>query len=346
MAALTDTAYIIRKGIIIVIIGIILTVIGVVVAKMIIANYKRDNPPQPAKPTVAFGKLPPMPLPQNNTYPTQFQLLTIEGRPPEGSTSAKVYFVPKKSPTLFSRKNAQEFAKKLGFTQEPNTLDPITHQYIDPTTQSTLTIDITNSNFTLKNNYLDVAVFTENAISLTEQQLVALARNYFSTLNLWDNQLTESKVAYFRFEGQTLVPAVKPKEAQVIRVDFFKKEIDQTPLVTVHYDTSAIYLIFSTVGGKIGQTLEASFTNFPPDTTNYSTYPVISGNTAWEQLKGGNAHIARPVAASPTAIIRTIYFAYLVNTVYMPYVQPVWVFEGDFDFVGIVPAIDPIWIGQ
>lgn len=343
MATLTDIAYYLRKGIIFGAIFIVLaTIAGISIVATI--NKVQNNQPIPTpSPAALYGRLPKIQFPESAAYPTSFDLLLIEGHPPEGTTSATIHIVPAKSPTLFSRRQAIVFAKNLGFTENPVELSTTVLQFNDAQTNSTITIDIVTNNFTLKRNVIDVSIF-ENKTQTSEQQLVNAARGYFIGLKTWDETLTQSKVSYFIFEGQNLVPARNARDAQVVRVDFFRDAVSNYPVVSQKYKTSNYYVVFTSQNDRVQTVLEASFQNFPPDVNNSSTYPTISGQTAWDQLVAGQGYIAVTPLAGTEAIVRRSYLAYYEPEVSQPYLQLVWVFEGDHDFVGYVPALSPEWI--
>ena len=74
------------------------------------------------------------------------------------------------------------------------------------------------------------------------------------------------------------------------------------------------------------------------------SYPLITGDEAWNKLVSGQGYIANPPKTGSQAVIRRVTLAYL--DLYLPsgYIQPVYVFEGDEDFVAYVPAIVDAWL--
>ncbi|MBI4130713.1 hypothetical protein HY468_05320, partial [Candidatus Roizmanbacteria bacterium] len=338
-------AYIVRRTLII---GIFMGVFAVVVSAGVMISMKKakETIPKPTPaPSFEFGRIPPIHFPPGKTYPSTFELQTIAGRPPEGTPSSELFFIPSKTPTLFSRRNAADFAEQLGFTGQPTTISDTLYHYTDEATNSTFTLDITNQNFLMKRNYLDPSMFEEK-INPTQQNIKQLAVSYFQSLKVWDTALSESKITYLTLEGTTLTPTSKLENAQVYRIDFFRGPIEGYPVVTSLFHTSPIYLIFAANTSRIQNILEASFQNFPPLLGDSATYPTISGQAAWEQLQNGKGYIAVPLQTGTQAVIRTVYLAYFQEDQYHPYLQLVWVFEGDHGFVGMVPALDPVWIEQ
>lgn len=346
MVTLTEIAYYARKGLIFGSIGLVIIIAGFMTIMTTLENIKEEVPVPTPAPSASFGPLPPIVFPANNVYPTLFDLQLIEGRPPEGTPSAQIYFVPQKAPTLFSRRNATQFAQKLGFSADPGAETDTQYSYEDTETGNALTVDITNNNFLFKKNYIDPAVF-EEATQTDELTVTNVARSYFLSLGTPVPQpLNIPLVSYLRFEGSRLVPTARQNEAQAVRVDFLPGPLNEKTVLTPSITQSGVFLVFTATRERITNVFQTSFQYHPPELTASSTYPTISGQTAWDQLIAGNGFIARPPQIGTEAIVRDVYLAYYQPLDYQPYLQLVWVLEGDHDFMGMVPALDPTWIGQ
>lgn len=343
MANLTDTAYIVRKSFVWGGIGIVvLTILGFATVATIRSIQNSRVLPTPT-PGVTFGPLPKIVTPNSLPYPASFELLLIEGRPPETVEYGTVYLVRSKTPTLLSRKESQQFAVTLGFPSEPVQTDNTVYQYVDPDTNSHLVMDIASKNFTLRRNFIDVSVLN-TPIKHTETEIKKQAQAFFIKLNIWHENLSNAVFSYWTFEGQALRETTEISQAQLVRVDFFQPTLGEVPIVTSHPARSNVYIIFAP-GDKAPRMIhEASFNYFPPDDQTMSTYPLITGLTAWEQLQAGVAFISSPVKIGTHAVVRRIYKAYYQSDMYQPYLQLVWVFEGDNGFVALIPATDPAWI--
>ncbi|MCR4263688.1 MAG: hypothetical protein NUV98_03130 [Candidatus Roizmanbacteria bacterium] len=343
MASLTETAFIVRRGIVVGIALIILITFGSIAWRLSSISQEDEVPVPTPTPSVLYGKLPHVNYPDSKQYPTNLELETIEGGPPVSTTSASVYFVPRKAPNLFSRRNAENFAEKLGFTEEPAEQGPTMLTFTDSETRDALVIDIATNNFRLRRNFVDTSVFTSESLP-NEAQLQNLAQEYFQSINVWSSSLAKSTVAYYAFQGSDIVEVDRARDAQLARVYFLRPKIGEYPIVTANVDKSETYLLFAADSRRVTTVLEASFQNFPADERASSTYPTISGQQAWEKLVSGEGYVAVPAGDSVT--VREGYLAYYQDAEYQSYLQPVYVFEGDGGFVGMVSAIDPLWIGQ
>ena len=86
------------------------------------------------------------------------------------------------------------------------------------------------------------------------------------------------------------------------------------------------------------------FINFPIDTTTYATYPIKTAETAYNDLKTGKGIvILQPPKAQVS--ISSVYLGYFISDKYTPYLQPIYIFEGQ-NFVAYVPAISSEFFNQ
>lgn len=76
---------------------------------------------------------------------------------------------------------------------------------------------------------------------------------------------------------------------------------------------------------------------WPVDTNQFSTYPIISAKQAFEKLQNGEGVTVLPYSQSSIAIEK-VYLAYLLPREYIPYLHPVYVFQGP-NYVAYVSAI-------
>jgi hypothetical protein len=84
--------------------------------------------------------------------------------------------------------------------------------------------------------------------------------------------------------------------------------------------------------------VEVNYTYANVDTELYSTYPIKTTEQAWNDLKSGNYWPASDVSGNDVAI-KNIYLAYFEPVSLTNYLEPIYVFEGDQNFVAYVPAV-------
>lgn len=343
MATLTETSDFVKKSFGFFVLGIILIFVLVLGLPAFLKSLKPKEQPQTPKPEASFGKLPKVEFPESEKYPDFITLENIEGRPPEATTSAKVYFVPVESINLFSRRDAINFAAKFDFTSDPQEVSTTLYHFSEPGREFSL--DITNHNFTLKTDFLAKNIPEKN-INLEAPDAAAVARSYLGSGGNFNQTLSKNKAAYIYYDGQNFTEVEKTEEANLVRVDFFHDDLGNYPILTGRYNKSSVYAIFTQAEKNKNEFIEASYQHFPPNLTVDSTYPLISSKQAWDDLKNRKGFIAKAVFGGNEAVVRNIYLAYLETGKYQPYIQPVFVFEGDKGFVGMVPAIDPAWVGN
>ena len=180
----------------------------------------------------------------------------------------------------------------------------------------------------MKRNYPDTTVFQTPTIT-DINTLTNHARGYFRELRLWNDSFTGSRVSYYAFDGTNLSKLPDARGAQVARVDFFIPSVGPYLAVTPKFASSDVYLIFTADRSNVLINISA-------------TYPTISGQAAFDELEAGKGHIAS--SNTSEAVIRRVYLAYYQAPIHQDFLQLVWVFEGDDEFVAMIPAIDPAWI--
>jgi hypothetical protein len=69
-------------------------------------------------------------------------------------------------------------------------------------------------------------------------------------------------------------------------------------------------------------------------------YPLKTADLAFEQLQAGQAFMINGQPNATNITIKKMFLAYYDPDEYQAYLQPVYVFLGDNDFVGYVPAVE------
>lgn len=343
MTSLTRIAYYTRRGVTLGIAGIISFFVLKAMISLGIKEWKKTHPTPPPPPNVLFGKLPKIEFPPSEySYPQDFILETVGGELPEASPTAKVYQIPKKLPSLLAARHAQEFANQLGFKNEPVSKTPTQHKFEDPKLPlKTLDLDIVNYNFSLKYDFLKDPEFWEEKNLPTPQQAKTEAERFFQSTGIFpaDLQKGEKKVSFLKFSGESLLPTTSLSKADAVRVDFLRSGVDGYPLLPPEFEKSSFFIIFSGSKKEEKKIILAEFNHFEVDYENYGTYPIKLPKEAWQELKEGKGFIARALETGNRAVIRKVYLAYYDSSTYQGFLQPIFVFEGDQQFVAYVPAI-------
>ena len=162
---------------------------------------------------------------------------------------------------------------------------------------------------------------------------------------LTDDLATGSaEIVYLKFTPPNLTPAVSLSEADFVRINLFRSDLDGLKVLPPNPKNSMISFLFSglrTLGKRI---IEINYTYYPIETETFATYPLKITQTAWQELQGGSGYIANLGENQDGQItVRNVYLAYFDSDQPQNFLQPIFVFEGDRNFVGYVSAIDSKW---
>lgn len=312
-----------------------------------ISVYRRLVPPKEEPPTVGFSKLTKIPFPDNDTAlpALEFKIETSTGELPTFPDRMSVYFMPQPSSNLFSADLAKQKATALGFTSEPQELSTTLYRFPHPSLPSNLEINIVTGNFSISYNLAsDPSPLTDlppapEVAKSTVKNILTAALSYTTDL---DGPVTHE---FLKVEGQNLVSALSLSEANLIKINLFRKALDEKgeyPNVTAKPSQSNVWFILSGAKDfdKAKQMIAAEYRFFPIDKEKKETYPIKSSSQSLEDLKNGKAYIAS-LGLNPDGkiTIRKIYLAYYDPGVSAQFLEPVVVFEGDRGFVAYTPAV-------
>ncbi|MBI3620529.1 hypothetical protein HY214_05315 [Candidatus Roizmanbacteria bacterium] len=315
-------------------------------------SQKTKTTPLFIKPT--FGKIA-APVIKNATASGQFNftLDTIEGVPVTATPSANVFFLPEQATRFGYREKIYLMAKTIGFDTEN-----VKHKLVDKVATFTddrqkLTIDITNFNFSYEYKYAtDAAVFV-NARIPERTAIEESATGTLKALGRYPEELSKGKtnIVYFAYNAlsNTLGVTTKPNEANVVEVDYYRPDIDAFPqalsVVSPKYFTSQNYviLVFNDSGAKI---LKAQVRFFEKSPDQVGVYPLKTGDEVWNNLKAGKGSIISTSLSQGSVTIKKMFLAYFDPDEYQQYLQPVYVFLGDNDFIAYVQALSSLYLGD
>lgn len=348
MANLTEISIGIRKIGTIGVIGIISFFILKFFVNTGIMYYKATHQPPAVVPDIAFGKLPRPKFSDKLTVNPnlKYTLQNIEGKPPETTASARVFSMPKKSYSFESGEEAKNLAKKLGFESPPK-IDTVYYYYSRQNEPGlSLFIDGTNLNFQYKYNYVQDPKILATGQIPTVNDAVGNVKNYLNYANLWDNSILNGKTTteILTYDGrlEKMTEASSLSTAQAVRINFYRDDIDGFSLLPDEFFHSHNYALYAPAAGRqINNLLELSYVFWPIDLQSFGTYPLITGEEAYQALVSGNGMIANQGNNGDDITIRKIYLAYFDPATPQMYLQPIIVFEGDNNFVAYLPAVRP-----
>lgn len=348
MSSLTETAYYTRRAINWTILGVVGYMILRVFWGVFVIVWFIIFPPQAAPPNHAFGTLPAIkfPIVASGSAVLNYQLETINGTLPAASASAAVYLMPKNSPNLLGLNKTQEFATQFQFDPTPVQESKNIYRFNDTENQlRRLRYDIVSKNFIIRYAFeRDASVFLEKNFSSAEA-IKLEAYGLLESNNLLhddiDDTLTVS--SYLRLLGDQLIATTSLSQSDAVRIDFFRKSIGGTPIMTPNVDEAPISIIYSGSSNQKKRLLQFAYTYWPIDYLTSATYMLKSSTTAWEELQQNKGYVAKYPKNGTTVTIRNAYLAYYDSFEPQTYLQPIFVFEGDNGYIGYVSAVASEW---
>lgn len=347
MATLTEVSYFTRK----IVKGTIIIIIGLMVAPVLyrigVNIYRRLSPEPPPPPTVKFGKLPKLDFPQSGQEPVPtFKLETIQGGLPRMPDQASVYVVGYNQSRLLDFQRTKTKAASFGLKSEPETNDRLTYIWRNEAGTSNLVVNIVTGKWEYnmdwrKDPELLVPTQMPNQGNAIGSAKAVLGR--ISTLPT-DIQNGNAVVTYLQATASGDTREAQPYEEQnMVRVDVFRADLDKLPFVTAGGKTSPVSVVLS--GSKLPekQIIQAKY-NYSGIVGNESaTYPIRPIDQAWSDLTLGKGYITKNY---PEVTVRKVYMGYYESDGPQNFIQPVYVFAGDREFMGYVQAVDPEFIAQ
>ncbi|MBN1162211.1 hypothetical protein JXA34_00530 [Patescibacteria group bacterium] len=335
--------------------------------KMIAVLFPPKNPP-----TVTYGLLDPLtfePKPINSKTP-RYSLNTTDGKLPTGLPNRMYVYKIKDHPFSFqSGKDAQKDAAFLGFNDSDlaSNLKEDIYKWKKLSTGSTLEIDIRTKELSL---FTDIPR-NENAYpkgildhNIAEKAVV----NLFKAIWRYNDSLYPSsyvKIKFGTIYNGRLVQAKSTRDRQIAMTDIYRL-INNYPIVGPDPSVGLLHAIVR------NPTKDSTPLNYPIieahyweiDTESNATYPILTVQEAWKALQENKAVIThvREKDYNPfeeytplnvdIILINNIYLAYYETNDKQQYLQPIYLFEGNFQTKGTeggeitlyYPAIRGEWI--
>lgn len=348
MTTLTEASIAARKSVRYTIYFIIFFIIARSIVLTGVSIYKKLFPPPPTPATVSFGKLPKLPFPETTKRQLKFSLETATGDLPTLPDQQKVYFMPKISSNLLSLDFASEKAKRLGFDNEAIQVNESIYRFNHKNSPAVLETNIITGAFSLSYD-LNVDP-TPLSVHPTQPEVAFTSiKTFLSGAALYPDDLTGPKGSkYLKTQGGGFIPALSLSDANLVRIDLFRKSVNELPAVTPVFGEANVWFMVSGIRERGKDVIAGEYHYFPIDETQSATYPVKTSEMAWQELNSGNYYPSSfgTTIENDSIKIRKIYVAYYDSGIYTEFYQPVYVFEGDKDFVAYVPAVVSDYYGE
>lgn len=267
---------------------------------------------------------------------------TVEGEPISASETAKVYFIPEANTRFGYREKIYLIAKNLGFDTVNLKYKLVGKETAFSDNKQQLTVDITNFNFSYQYQFDGKEEFFSNIIVPVRQEIENKAIDFLKGLGRYPTELTQGKtnIIYLMFDQQTKSLSIveNANQANMVEVDFYRPDIDIFPIVTPTYFNSQNFLVMI-FSGEESKILKAQIKFFEKSTEQVGVYPVKTGQMAWEDLKKGKGTVISFAQGKNNVVVKRMFLGYFDPDIYQEYLQPMYVFLGDNNFVSYVPAV-------
>lgn len=348
MASLTETAFLARKIIKWSIVGLVSFIFLRLAFFAAIDFYRITFPPPALVPNNALGKLPKIEFPPSATSSGQlnFTVQTVSGSIPEASDAARVYFMPKNRSNLLSLSRAQTLVSNIGFTTTPRQVENSdVYHWIDlKNPLRSVDLDIVTGQFELKYAYIhELTLFNQtNVPSPVQATNEVLA--FFQKLGITPTDLDfdNPQVTYLHLVGNTLEPTTSQSQANAVRVDIFRQPYSTYPILTDKPGEANVNFI---IGGSIApnkDVLKVTYNHWEIDSKTMGIYALKTAQTAYAELQAGQGYIAS-LPPDNNLVITDVFLAYYDSKAPQLFLQPVYVFKGENNFMAYVPAVAPPW---
>lgn len=345
--SLTELSYYLRKFLPLLIIFVLFFLIIYYSAKLYFIYLEANRPKKIITPTV-FGRIE-APIIKNSTSSANFSFVldNIEGRPVTTTDSAKVYFIPKPATRFGYREKVYLMAKTLGFDVNSVNYNLQDNFVYFQEEGKNLKIDITNYNFTFDSLPNPENLANSQANIPDEKNIIEKATDFLRKINRYPDELIKgtTNIIYVKYNSvfETYTNVNSPKEANLVEVDFFRQYPDEVPVVSPKFFNSQNYvvLMFDQNDYKV---VKAQIAHFEKSDSQYDIYPVKSADLAWEEFLQGKGKVVAATIGKKNITIKDMYIAYYDSDEYQSFLQPVYVFLGEDNFVAYLPAITSSWL--
>lgn len=349
MASLSHVSDLTRKVAEIVGVSIVALILLFVFFKIATFIKELVAPTPPPAPTVAFGKIKLVSFPQNfddKTY--SYTINTLSGDLPTLPDRITVYKLQQPVPNLLGLDKAKEIAASDGFANTPVALTDTTYQWTktDPF-PTTLDMNIQSFDFSLTSQYTTDPTVTSAANMPDEQTASTFSHQFFDKFMPLPNSIDDNKTktTLLSIGADGLQPASSLSTAQLIRVDYFLKDIDKISLFTPNPSQSLIYALVASGPTSLPQLVEAQYYHRSVSGQK-ATYPIKSAKQAFDDLKNGKGYVAANPTGNTNITITDVSLGYYIGPISQDYLWPIIVFQGDKGFYAYVNALTDAWIAK
>jgi len=279
----------------------------------------------------------------------KFKLDTVEGEPITASETAKVIFLPPSSTRFGYREKIYLIAKSAGFNTDVTNYKFVGPEAVFEDEKQKISIDVSNFNFHYQYFFENTPEVFEKAISPDKNLIGDQATNFLTSIDRYPKELANGKTnsifLSYNFQDKTVNKADINANANIVEIDFYRPDIDAYPTVSSTYFNSSNYVLL-TYNGETYKVLRAQVRFFEKSEDQVGIYPIKTGKNAYENLINGKAYVISNPSSQTNITLKKMFLAYYDPDVYQEYLQPVYVFLGENNFVAYVPALTDEYLSE
>jgi len=345
--SLTQTAYASRNLIKYGGSGLIAFVLLWSIGTTMVKAYKAAHPAYIA-PTVRYGILPKNIFPAKEFTKKNFTFEFANDVTPTFNDQSKVYIIYRSTTEILALEEAKQVAKSFDFEEDPVEVSQGIYDFKNSKTNKTLTMNVLAGDFNLKYPYLQDSSILETTDLPDKDRATQLAESFLESGNKYTDDLKkgEKKISYWKISDGTMMSVGALSEANAVRVEFYRQFLDDKyEIVSPQNGEASVSILVSGSADSDKKIIEASFKYANIDRESYSTYPIKTTTEAIGELEAGNYWPASDVSLE-NVTIRGVELAYYEPVTLTQYLQPIYVFKGDNNFVAYVPAVTSKYVSQ
>lgn len=344
--SLTQTAYTSRQLIKYGGVGIIALSLLWGISKIIYTAYVAAHPPYVA-PTVEFGLLPRLIFPEKETQLKNFTFELPNDTVPTFKDQANVYVIYRPNTTFLALEEDKKTAANFGFINEPVEIETGIYKFQDVANNKTLTVNVLTGDFTMTYPYTSDQTLSTPEKMPSKDTAIQIAITFLQKGGKFTNDLVDGeKIATFwKIEGDGLKSVSSQSEANAVRVNFYRQDLDNKKIVSSKFGQSAVSVLVSGSAVESKRIIGVNFKNININKESFSTYPIKTAQEIIDSLNSGNYWIAKDTSEKNVTVMK-IYLAYFEPMTLTNYMQPIFVVEGDNNFVAYIPAVSSNYIKQ
>lgn len=241
-------------------------------------------------------------------------------------------------------------AAVYGFAATPENITEEIYRFTKNTPlEMGLEINSTDFTFSLQSNFLARPDLLTSGAQLPEEfEAIERVKKFLSSADLLGTDIATASgtVTFLKSVGGELKPAYALAEANFLQIDLNRNAIDQ--LYTVYTDQGKKGIISAKMTAAFSgnnSIVEMDYAYRQVDYFNFETYPLRTLKSAWNLLQAGDAYVFNPEKVK-NVTIRATELAYYDSTYEQKYLQPIYVFKGDNNFMAFVPAVSANYLSR